>query len=645
MNKFIKRYWSGIPPWIILGAVVILVPIFVFWTLQNINKQKENTTLLLLEKGEALIRSFEAGTRAGIRGMLGMPGTDFKLQRLLTETANQPGVLYISVTDNQGTIMAHSEPARIGETYGKDLDFEGIILSSQLEGRQVVSTEGGVTFEVFRKFSPRPRIPHPPPPLFDLRPIIIGGDDSEEKGSESDTCGNGPPIKGAEPSYLGQGAWFHGKGPPFKGKEPFGPGSGIYGPRYPGKRFDPDIRGDEPEQVIFVGLDMGPIEAARKEDTRNTVVMAFILLMIGFAGIVTLSLAQAYRSTKTSLTRIKAFSDNVVENMPIGLLTIDTEGKVASFNETAELLLRLPSTEVLGRKADEVLPMELFGLTYELDDEGIIEEDIDCTIEDGKVVPMEVIISPLEGDRDTFLGHVILFRDMTEVQNLKKEVERTQRLASLGRLAAGIAHEIRNPLSSIKGFATYFKERYKEIPEDRDTAQIMVREVERLNRVIGQLLEFARPMTIKKRPISMKTVIQHSLKMIEAQARDKNIKTSVKLSSDIKEISIDPDRINQVLLNLYLNAIEAMEEGGSLMVSLSKDGSFQRVKIVISDTGIGISKEDLVHIFDPYFTTKQSGTGLGLAIVHKIIESHRGEVRVESESGKGTTVTVILPAS
>jgi two-component system sensor histidine kinase HydH len=403
---------------------------------------------------------------------------------------------------------------------------------------------------------------------------------------------------------------------------------------------------DEPatEHIIFVGLDMGPIEAARRADTRHTVIMALILLLIGFAGMVSLFLAQAYRSAKTSFTRIKAFSDNVVENMPIGLLAIDTDERIVSFNQTAEIVLQVRAGEVLGKKAYDILPQQLECLTGEFEtEEEVIEKEIECPVADGRRIPMDVSVSRLEDD-GTSLGHIILFRDLTEIQELKREVERSQRLASLGRLAAGIAHEIRNPLSSIKGFATYFRERYRDVPEDQKTAEVMVQEVERLNRVIGQLLEFARPMSVRKEPTSIQTLIQHSLKMIERDAQAKNIMINTSLSPEVDEVPIDPDRINQVFLNLYLNAIESMQDGGTLSVDLSPEEDGRQIKIAVSDSGIGIKKEDLVHIFDPYFTTKQSGTGLGLAIVHNIIESHRGEVRVESDAGKGTTVTIILPA-
>jgi len=580
-GKTDKGHLIGIPPWIILGAVIILVPIFVFWAMQNISKQRESATILLLEKGAALIRSFEAGTRTG---MMGMYKGSFQLQRLLTETAQQPDVMHLIVTDMRGTVVAHSEPAEISQPYGRDLDLERISRSQEIGWRQVFNPDDAEVFEVFRQFSPTQR-------------ALPGG-------------------------FHGRMLFQRGRRPPVIPMNP---------PHKPG-------------QIIFVGLDMGPIETAINEDVRHTVIMAVILLLIGIAGIVSLFLAQAYRSARTSLTRIKAFSDTVVENMPIGLLTLDSEGRVTSFNQTAEAVLRRSSSEVVGKKANEILPKELWALINERKSKhDIIERDMDCALGGGKIVPLEASVSSLFGDNGELLGDVLLFRDLTEVHELKREVERNRRLASIGSLAAGIAHEIRNPLSSIKGFATYFKERYREVPEDQKTAEIMVQEVERLNRVIGQLLEFARPMKLNKKQASIHEVITYSLKMIQKQAQDKGVAVNTDPSPGIKDVSIDTDRISQVLLNLYLNAIEAMEQGGTLRIDSFLDEESGTVAIVVSDTGVGIKREDLVHVFDPYFTTKQSGTGLGLAIVHRIIEAHRGELRIESEPGKGTTVTIVLP--
>lgn len=539
-------------------------------------------TLLLIEKGAALIRSLEAGARTG---MMGMHGREFGIQRLLKETAQQPDIVHLIVTDIQGTILAHSESQKIGQIYATGLNLEKISRATTIEWRQANTASGDKIFEVFRRFSPSQRI------------------------------------------------------------------SGGYGRRMMdvfNRRIPEEFRKSSlsPGRIIFVGLDMGPVEAAKKEQMRHTMVMALILLLIGMAGIFSLFLVQAYRSARVSFTRIKAFSDNVVENMPIGLLALNSEGKIAAFNRTAEQLLGLSSSSVINKNPKDILPKPLAGLTDELRAKGgIIDREMDCPREGGKNIPLDVTVFSLKGDGNGHLGEVILFRDLTEIQDLRTEVERTRRLASLGRLAAGIAHEIRNPLSSIKGFATYFMERYKDIPEDQKTAEIMVQEVDRLNRVITQLLEFARPMSLQRRPVSIPDIIHHSLKMIERKAEEKEIKVTTNISPEITKVSLDPDRINQVLLNLYLNSIEAMPKGGTLTIGIVPNRADNGIIMTVSDNGIGVNPEDAAHVFDPYFTTKASGTGLGLAIVHRIIQAHAGEVRVDSEPNRGTTVTLTLPGS
>jgi two-component system sensor histidine kinase HydH len=450
MKKRMKHPWITIPPWLILGALLILIPIFVFWTLQNLHTQKEDMVRVLVEKGAALIRSLEAGTRTGMMGMMGMHGGSFRLQWLLTETAKEPDIVYILVADVNGMVIAHSDPDNVGRTHGKELDLQKIARSDKVQWRQVSNSGGHDIFEVFRRFSPS---------------LFPGGG------------GRGRSLREA---------W---------------------------RRGFPEAAVPE-EGIIFVGLDMGPIDAARKEDTRHTLIMASIFLLVGFAGIVSLFLAQAYRTTRTSLTRIKAFSDQVVDNMPVGLMTIDAEGKIASFNQAAEAILHFNSREVVGKMASQVLPVHLCGLTPGSKDPATtIEKEIDCSLPEGKSIPMDVTISPLEGDEGTFWGHIILFRDLTEVRTLQREIETSRRLASLGKLAAGVAHEIRNPLSSIKGFATYFKERYRAHPEDQKNAEIMIQEVDRLNRVITQLLDFARPLSIEKKRTSLHNLINHTLKI------------------------------------------------------------------------------------------------------------------------------------
>lgn len=560
-----NKFRAGLSPWIIIGALVILVPIFIAMTLMDINKQKEHIAQFLIERGAALIRSFEAGARTGI----GMQWSGFELRKLLIETAQQPDIDHIILINVHGVIVADSDPSMVGETYGKDLDLKLISGSKQLYYRQVPNTDGVDTFEILRRFSP-----------------------TEESFQGFQTDG--------EASYESSGF------------------------------------------IIFVGLDMRPVIAARERETRHTVWMAVIFFLIGCSGVISLFLAQGYRLAKTSLSRMKAFSDSLVENMPIGLVALNGRGEIIAFNQTAESITGYVFRDVIGKKADDVMPAPCLALLENLKTgKKVIEKDIDCPVRDGRMVPLEVIATRTE-ENGNFLGYVFLIRDITEILYLKKEIARSQRLVSLGNLAAGVAHEIRNPLSSIKGFATFFKERYRDNPEDEKTAEIMIQEVDRLNRVISQLLEFARPMVIERKPVSIQKLIAYTLKMIERQALKKGITVHSETPPDVGDILIDSDKITQVFLNLCLNAIESMERGGVLSVILFPHHE-RMIRIDIADTGRGMDQEELTNIFDPYFTTKPAGTGLGLAIVHKIIEAHKGEIRATSIRGKGTTVSVFLP--
>jgi len=557
--------WAFIPPWIIIGAAILLIPLFAVMTMQSLNRQKTETTRLLLEKGEALIRSFEAGARTGA----GLRWDAFQLQKLLIETAQQPGIDYFIITDAAGTILADSDPYRIGDFYGTDLDLKRLATTKTIQWRQVANTDGADTFEVYRRFAPTP-----------------------------------------EPFTVWKGRKNH---------------------------------ADSPGFVIFVGMDMGPVLAARKADEKHTIWMATLLIFVGLSGVISLLLAQGYMTTRKSLSRVQAFSDHLMENMPMGLVVINPQEKIIAFNKTASAILSLPVNEARERAAAAILPppcLEIIGSLAA--GQELIAKEMECPLRNGRTVPLEIIASRLQDPGGEILGVVILFRDISDLQALKREIARTQHLAALGSLAAGVAHEIRNPLSSIKGFATYFKERYREIPADRETAEIMIGEVERLNRVIGQLLEFARPTTLHLEKGSIAVLVEDVLKIIAGEMGEKKIALRKELTA-LPDISFDKDKMKQVFLNLFLNALGAMDKGGTLTVKAPPVNE-QWLQIEIIDTGTGIAKEDLGRIFDPYFTTKPSGTGLGMAIVQKILTAHHGEIKLESEPGKGTRATILLPS-
>lgn len=227
-------------------------------------------------------------------------------------------------------------------------------------------------------------------------------------------------------------------------------------------------------------------------------------------------------------------------------------------------------------------------------------------------------------------------------QLLQDEMNRKEKLVALGHLAAGVAHEIRNPLSSIKGLAKYFAERAPADGEAHELAQVMAKEADRLNRVVSELLELVKPAHLSLQSVDLNEVITHSLQLVSQDARHREIDLHFLPDAALPRIEADPDRLTQVLLNLYLNAIQAIDRQGTIRVAASASGT-ERVKITITDSGKGIAPEQLEAIFTPYFTTKADGTGLGLAVVQNIIEQHGGTIQADSPEGKGAVFTLWLP--
>jgi two-component system sensor histidine kinase HydH len=373
---------------------------------------------------------------------------------------------------------------------------------------------------------------------------------------------------------------------------------------------------------------------------QQTLGRGFLFFLVGCTGMIGLFAFQAYRVAKASLTSVQAFSDNVVQNMPAGLVAIDQNHRITSMNRAAK--------EIFGQVPEQPFP-QMIQLIAEINALG---KPVSREVTLGKKnflqgthreLRLDMTASPILDNEGWGLGFLFLFRDMNQLRELKKEVETTRHLAAIGKLAGGVAHEIRNPLSSIKGFATYFGKRYANNREDRETAQIMVQEVERINRSITQLLEFAKPMAVENRVVRVDDLIAHSLKLIRHDLDKNAIEAVVNIQTDKTVFRTDPDRINQILLNLYMNAINAMADGGRLVVDLLALPDGSGIEIQVTDNGAGIDKDHIDEVFDPYFTTRPDGTGLGLSIVHRIVENLKGDIRVESDSRQGTRFMIRLP--
>jgi two-component system sensor histidine kinase HydH len=391
----------------------------------------------------------------------------------------------------------------------------------------------------------------------------------------------------------------------------------------------------------IIGLNMEQFEEARAEDLVHNIMMAVMMLVIGSASLYFIVVVQNYYLVNRTLNTMRTYTQNVVESMVDGLISVDESGIITTINQTASQIMEVNSSDVEGRDISEVLKSDECDIQEALfTDRPLVEKEITYQRNSG-YTPLSVSVSPLKDEIGKAIGAVVIIRDLREIKELQEKVQRAERLASLGRLAAGIAHEIRNPLSSIRGFAQYFQGKFEPETKDVKYAKAMVDEIDRLNRIIEALLDFARPAEPKLSPYSIEDVLNHALGLMQADIDLKEVRLTKNVQSGIPEVMIDRDQMIQAILNILLNAVEAVNKRGEITVSASTEAD--NLKITISDTGSGIPEEDLPKVFDPFFTSRKSGTGLGLAIVHKIVENHNGEILVKSEVGRGTTFTILLP--
>ena len=266
----------------------------------------------------------------------------------------------------------------------------------------------------------------------------------------------------------------------------------------------------------------------------------------------------------------------------------------------------------------------------------------------GIFTPYEMTATARDGSKRNLLitprpvkktGHYILVqRDITELKILEEKFYESQKLAAVGQLSAGIAHEVRNPLSSIKMSLQILEKRMQPEGNDSKRFKIAKREVEHLEKLVNDILLYARPSEPQKRPSDIRNILDHALAMAEKSVSDKHARVEMNLAKDLPLLNVDPAMLEQVFLNIYLNAIDAMEEGGKLSISARK--TTDQVLVEVRDNGCGISSEDIPHIFNPFFTKKKYGTGLGLTQIKKIMDLHQGTIIISSEEGAGTSVAM-----
>ncbi|MGH7827343.1 MAG: two-component system sensor histidine kinase NtrB [Candidatus Binatia bacterium] len=346
----------------------------------------------------------------------------------------------------------------------------------------------------------------------------------------------------------------------------------------------------------------------------------------------------------------------ILTSLEDGVITVDLQGEVAFFNEAAEVLTDISARQALqqsfmGLFRNEPWLIELLKKSGPPRHESVRGEG-DIVSRRGRKLPISATASPLQDGNGNFLGHILLLRNLSYRKELEEDLKRADRLAMMGTVAAGLAHEIRNPLGGIKGSAQMLRRAFDKDSPLVEYTNIMVREVGRVNQLIEQLLDLSRPAELKLDPLNIHEVLEEVL-LLEDQTVERQNKTVTKrFDPSLPPIRGDKSKLTQVFLNLIKNAFQAMPEGGILTVTTRVETDFhirgqdaERSKLIwvdIEDQGTGIKEEDLPHIFSPYFTTKNNGTGLGLATCYGIIKEHGGLIRVESTEGTGATFRVSL---
>ena len=359
----------------------------------------------------------------------------------------------------------------------------------------------------------------------------------------------------------------------------------------------------------------------------------------------------------TEVQNARIYNETLLENLTTGVIAAGADERVTVFNNEAGQITGLNPREIIDHSLDR-LPEGLRAILCETLRTGDRQENGELVLPLGDHnAVVRASSSTFHGQQGEMLGALVVLTDITALKRLELQIRRSDRLASLGTLSAGMAHEIKNPLVSIKTFAQLLPERYQDSDFRETFSNLIGHEIDRIDSLVNQLLRFARPAKPVLKPMHVHEVLEKSLQLVGHRLYQKEIKLTRCWEADVDTIRADADQLEQVFLNFFLNAMDAMKRGGELSVgteiraasewvaaiSGTNGDSNEVLRVTVRDNGEGIRREDIPHVFDPFFTTKDYGTGLGLSVVHGIIQEHGGQIEVESELQKGTAFHILLP--
>lgn len=599
----------NVSPWILAAACSLLAIIIAVFAVNNYQREKQLMMEVLLQKGITIIRFINAGPRTRFRtGPDSVAGMETQwmeqVQQTLDHATEQPDIHLAMLVNKDGEILVSSDRGKIGDRIEK----EAGAFFGTLRGEEI----GNVIYRIGREARGSSEVFQLASYYAPLGPHGLAEDDHPPMMRMG--RGNGGMREHMMQMQQGFRRWRE-------------MAEQVQAARY----------------VLVVELEIDQYNAAVRQQLLQIVILSVVLLLVGVGGGLSLFTLQGYKGSQLSLRRMRAFNDILVSSLPIGLVATDIEGKIQLCNRTAEELIDKTEQQLVGKRPDDVLPPPLAVLFGQSEADPDRPQRRDLVLERGEGRSRSLLLAALaviDGDQ-RHVGTMLLMQDVSEVKQLEEELKRNERLAALGEMAAGVAHELRNPLSSIKGLALLLKSKFTDSSSDREAADILVREVERLNRSIGELLDYARPNRLEKAKVSLNEIVGKAITLLRVDADATGIEIVTKYCPPPDLVHADQDKLSQVFLNLLLNAIQAMKSGGTLRVTTVREPA--QLLCRIEDSGCGIEAELLPRIFDPYVTTKSGGTGLGLAMSVKIIEEHGGRIDISSTPGIGTTVSIFLP--
>ncbi|MCK4591302.1 MAG: GAF domain-containing protein [Candidatus Latescibacteria bacterium] len=355
--------------------------------------------------------------------------------------------------------------------------------------------------------------------------------------------------------------------------------------------------------------------------------------------------AQLYRE----VVQIKEYNEYILRDMESGVITVDARQRITVFNRAAEGITALRGADVIGKKVDVLGPDLAEPLVFALSSNRLYfhrEKTLSNT--KGGILPVVFSTSLLQDAQGRDSGAIMVFSDLSQIKKLEQERNRAERLATVGRLAADLAHEIKTPLVAIKTFAELLPEKFTDSDFQKNFLKVATKEIDRIDSLVSQLSNLARHPPLQYVSLDLNSLLEEVLTLLSGQIEEQGIRLVEAYSEYFPSLQGDRNQLKQLFLNLFQNSIEAMPQGGRLTISTlsenegPENGKYLEIKI--SDTGPGISDENLRRVFDPFFTTKERGTGLGLSICHRIVGDHKGSIGLENnKDGSGVIATVRLP--